>query len=354
MNDDAPVSPGERLRRAREQAGWSVERVALKLHLSVAQVTALEKGERERLPPAPYVRGYLRSYAQLLGLDPQDFVNARGGQERTPVVMPNPMTATHKRPVGLFSYLLFVLGIVVAVAWWHASESPHAQATPGVAAMPARQAVGSLPPRLQSLATPGKSNGQLSEFPLDRPVAPLDLAQDGAVLPGNTKPVAAIPTQRPRARLLTRPTPTRTAHRVAKKSTRPAARKAPLVRHRLTARSAPPAHAAAAVRRAVAGAHRSPTVPSAGGLVSLPQGHRYVGLRISASMVPIQVSVRDASGANLLSAEILAGQSVRVMGRPPFHLALNQTQGVAVKVAGHAVALPPAQKGQGVRITIDQ
>ncbi len=67
----APVigSTGQALALARERLGMSVEDVAIRLHLSARQVRALEADDASALPGAMFVRGFIRNYAKLLGLD---------------------------------------------------------------------------------------------------------------------------------------------------------------------------------------------------------------------------------------------------------------------------------------------
>lgn len=64
-------SPGARLRAAREAAGMSQDDIAAKLKLSVRQVTAIETGDWSALPERTFTRGFMRSYARLVGLDPE-------------------------------------------------------------------------------------------------------------------------------------------------------------------------------------------------------------------------------------------------------------------------------------------
>ena len=66
----AAIGPGTRLAAARESQGLSVSEAAAALKLSPRQIEALESDSYERLPGAIFVRGFLRSYARLLKLDP--------------------------------------------------------------------------------------------------------------------------------------------------------------------------------------------------------------------------------------------------------------------------------------------
>ena len=60
---------GVKLAEAREQRQLSLEAVAGDLHLRPEVVRALETADQPHLPSPPFVRGYIKSYARLLGLD---------------------------------------------------------------------------------------------------------------------------------------------------------------------------------------------------------------------------------------------------------------------------------------------
>ena len=69
--DTSPVpSVGECLRVAREAKGLSQAEVAGRLKLSLRQVEALESDDWSSLHGNTIVRGFVRNYARLLGLDP--------------------------------------------------------------------------------------------------------------------------------------------------------------------------------------------------------------------------------------------------------------------------------------------
>lgn len=73
-------SAGDYLRRARLQRGWSIEQVAAQLKLTCGQVEALESDRHDKLPGSVFVRGFLRNYARLLGLDPEEVVRIYASQ----------------------------------------------------------------------------------------------------------------------------------------------------------------------------------------------------------------------------------------------------------------------------------
>jgi len=60
---------GARLREAREAAGLTVDEVAARLKMPVQGIRSLEQEDWQRLGAPVFVRGQLRSYARLLGVD---------------------------------------------------------------------------------------------------------------------------------------------------------------------------------------------------------------------------------------------------------------------------------------------
>lgn len=63
------IEIGAALREARERKGLSIEVVEEKTKIAPWVITALEEGNRDRFPHPVYARGFVRSYAMLLGLD---------------------------------------------------------------------------------------------------------------------------------------------------------------------------------------------------------------------------------------------------------------------------------------------
>ena len=66
------IEIGTLLRETRERKGLSIEAVEERTKIAPSVISALEEGNRERFPHPVYARGYVRSYALLLGLDAQD------------------------------------------------------------------------------------------------------------------------------------------------------------------------------------------------------------------------------------------------------------------------------------------
>lgn len=70
------ASVGKMLMAARERAGLTIEEAASQLRLSVRQVNALEADDSSALPAPTFVRGFIRNYAKLLGVDVDQLLQA--------------------------------------------------------------------------------------------------------------------------------------------------------------------------------------------------------------------------------------------------------------------------------------
>jgi len=77
---------GAALRQAREAAGMSIEQVASQLRMTVRAVANLEADDWSSLGAPVFVRGQLRSYARLLGVDIEPYI------EQAPVAAVAPST----------------------------------------------------------------------------------------------------------------------------------------------------------------------------------------------------------------------------------------------------------------------
>lgn len=66
------------LRRARERSGVSLEHIARETKVSTSRVRALERNDLSSWPGGVFRRGFVRSYATLVGLDPDEAVTVFG------------------------------------------------------------------------------------------------------------------------------------------------------------------------------------------------------------------------------------------------------------------------------------
>lgn len=108
---------GERLRRAREAAGLTLDAVAQRLHMPAQVVRSLEDEQWQRLGAPVFVRGQLRSYARLLGVDVGQVLEQ---SQVGPVVPPTLVSHTHtpraRRIAESLGRRLLYVGITAALA----------------------------------------------------------------------------------------------------------------------------------------------------------------------------------------------------------------------------------------------
>ncbi len=76
MNDATVAGPGALVRAGRESRKLSQQDIADTLNLTLRVVADVEAENWTRLPPAAFTRGYLRAYARLLELDPDQVTRA--------------------------------------------------------------------------------------------------------------------------------------------------------------------------------------------------------------------------------------------------------------------------------------
>ena len=80
---------GKQLRQVRESRNLSLEQVAQATHIRVRYLQALEAEQFELLPSNAHVRGFLRSYAAHLKLDPAPLLAALDGEAATQAPAPD-------------------------------------------------------------------------------------------------------------------------------------------------------------------------------------------------------------------------------------------------------------------------
>ena len=143
--DGEPTSFGARLAAAREKERLSLGDMAARLRLHVNQVRAIESENLAQLPEAAYVRGFVRSYARSLGLDPApliDDLNSKlapasasvvDGMARARDYSPVRAAAHERASRSLVLGLSLVALVALGALGWYATRQPR----PAPAAAPA-------------------------------------------------------------------------------------------------------------------------------------------------------------------------------------------------------------------------
>lgn len=156
---DTPQGPGRLLAQARTDLRLTPEEAAARLHLSTPQIQSLEADNYADLPGTTYVRGYLRSYAILLGLDVDTVLKAHAQLTATPAspdfstIAPPRQITSHHHQIRFVTYVVAILVIGLALAWWQSRDANVASPLPVMsteqtgAVLPAEEAsVTELPP----------------------------------------------------------------------------------------------------------------------------------------------------------------------------------------------------------------
>ncbi|WP_455382738.1 RodZ domain-containing protein [Salinispira pacifica] len=105
-------SIGDKLRNTREGRGYTLEQVARDTHIAKRFLTALESEEFAMFPGEPYLLGFLRNYAEYLGLSAQEMVSLYKNlklQEQ-----PVPMDELLEKPAPRTPIIIGVAIVVVA------------------------------------------------------------------------------------------------------------------------------------------------------------------------------------------------------------------------------------------------
>lgn len=133
---------GDALRAARESRGLTLEQVEQTTRIRRVFLEALEEDRFDELPAPVYTRGFIRNYARLLGLDPDDMVAAYAAATGTPAPGPAPevldeplLQQTGGSPVvGVFWGIVIVL--IIAAAGWYAYMRFYLGETPTLPSLP--------------------------------------------------------------------------------------------------------------------------------------------------------------------------------------------------------------------------
>lgn len=131
METENVDSIGSKLREARERKGLSAETVSRETMLTLRYVQALESNDFDALPGTAFVRGYVRRYAELVGLNADELIASF--DESLPsskrLISPRPIAVnTDVSPASLstagqivsklpFSRLLVVIAVVAFVLY---------------------------------------------------------------------------------------------------------------------------------------------------------------------------------------------------------------------------------------------
>ena len=329
--------PGRLLQAARLDLRLAPEDVAQILHLSSKQIVALEQDDYKNLPGPTYVRGYLRSYAQLLGLSPEKVLESYSSLTipskpiSLPQSAPPPQITSSDRLIkaATLGVAAIVLGLVYL--WWSSEEeSPTAPSSP--------PAVASQTPAIVPSVLPGPMENMSAPS-----TAETSVASNSATSPAVTEPaLQAVTSNIARTANTTTPAAPVPATKAASSNgqftvsdmiinvapTEPIKQASPVTPPRTD--------------RALERTRRAADMPA-----GVPRS-RMVLRAIQESWV----DVRDARDNKLLYENVPAGRSIAIEGAAPFSVFLGNAEGVRVEFNGHNFDIGRYKRGQVARFTL--
>jgi len=104
---------GERFRAAREERGLTLSEVGEQLRIRSVYLAAIEEENWKAIGAPVYIRGFLRTYARFLGLDPEEAVaefNTASGTSASTSTLPSASPAQAGQ--RSLAPLLWVAGVV--------------------------------------------------------------------------------------------------------------------------------------------------------------------------------------------------------------------------------------------------
>jgi cytoskeleton protein RodZ len=320
---DAPLETvGQDLRAARLRRGDDLATVSRALKIRRDHLEALEEDRFEALPGRAYAVGFVRSYADYLGLDPLQCVERfkaeiAGRSEVQPTVGPPPDAETSKLPQGwlVIGVVVFILIVYGAIHLARSADNYLRQ-----------QPVAAVPTHLG----PAPQPNVVTAIP-PKPAAPTP-----------TAPATNAGTQNPAAPAAATP---------AESGAAPAP---PTMGQ--TASNTPPAPAAATppATAAVPGAQEAANAPTAAATADaqLPPGHVYGAKNANVRVVLrahalTRVLIQGADGTVYLNKMLQPGDSYNVPNKVGLQLTTPNGAAVAVELDGQLMGYA----GEGSQMT---
>ena len=130
QDDSQAAGPGQLLRNAREQLGWTREQVASRIHLRLTLIAAIESDTYDKHTSHTFIRGYLRTYAKLVGIPEETILAAYDKLGLTPpdnIDMQSFSRRSRQQAndsrLKVVTWLVILVLIALAVAWWWQSTA---------------------------------------------------------------------------------------------------------------------------------------------------------------------------------------------------------------------------------------
>jgi len=121
-------SPGEKLKKLREERGLSHHRVAEALHMTAHYVKSLESDQYQKLPGKTFVKGYFKAYARLLDADVDEVMQCYeqyvSALEETQENEAEEILAkkVYDQNIRWMICAAVIILLVISISWWMSRE----------------------------------------------------------------------------------------------------------------------------------------------------------------------------------------------------------------------------------------
>jgi cytoskeleton protein RodZ len=130
VNEEEPqLKPGTLLKQKRESLGLTQRQIADKLRLRLVIVQSLEENNFELDIVSTFTRGYVRSYAKLLGIDEDTIMSSYDnfcGTEASDLSMQSFSKKTareqHNSRINLITIGIVIIVIGISSVWWYQNQ----------------------------------------------------------------------------------------------------------------------------------------------------------------------------------------------------------------------------------------
>ena len=122
-----PQEFGDLIRAHREAKGFTIDAMVSRFKLSVQTAHGIESGNLDGLPHSVYAKGFVRAYAQAVGVSAEDLATGLAGlfpeEEQDTGAVPGIIGRSSARPrnkgrSGSFLFFLFILALLGGGGWF--------------------------------------------------------------------------------------------------------------------------------------------------------------------------------------------------------------------------------------------
>lgn len=355
------VTLGTVLRTAREQMGLSIADTAVKLHLRPGIVENLEADDFSNISSSTYVRGYVKNYARMLGVD-NALIEACLARQVPLVTQPAMQSFSRKttyqaRDTKLkwLSFFIVIVLLGLFVLWWMQRTT---LVTHVDVSQPTAEELAAANQTLPGdvLLTETDASERLSEIAVNGSMAtdgPVKDTDESTIDP-NMNDMAAMEAEQTSANSAMNPSEANTALTNNASNTAPNNAPSSAASNAVAVPSATQNAATNTVPVQNQTASNAPAANTASTAQAMPvaAGQSSITIELTGDC---WINIVDAKGKAIVDGVRGAGANIQASGVPPFKVILGAPTVVSTfTVDGKAISLAEFPKGRVARLTIPQ